>query len=107
MKKSALAAIPQILITTRKSSVTGISLGTEVRKKCVRCGELKYDDHPKGKFFHTDNLYILGWWCDDCLKKTPKEDVQKWVEETTAAAGGKYDKIFEHYAEHLVPGQDE
>jgi hypothetical protein len=86
---------------------TGSQLGTEIRKKCVNCGELKYDEHPKGKFFHTSNLYILGWWCDDCLKKTSKEDIQKWVEERTREAEGKYDKIFQHYREHRVPGQDE
>ncbi len=82
-------------------------MGTEVRKKCVRCGELKYDEHPKGKYFHTNNLFILGWWCADCLKNTPKEEVDAWVKKRLSEVEGKYDRIYEHYRSHLVPGQDE
>lgn len=82
-------------------------MGTEVRKKCVKCGELKYDEHPKGKYFHTRNLFIIGWWCADCIKNTPKEEVDAWVQKRTAEVDGKYDLIFEHYRSHSVPGQDE
>jgi hypothetical protein len=82
-------------------------VGTEVRKKCVRCGQLKDDEHPKGKFFHTENLYILGWWCADCLKNTPKEQIDEWVKKRTEEVEGKYDMVFEHYRKHLMPYQDD
>jgi len=82
-------------------------MGTEVRKKCVHCGELKYDEHPKGKYFHTENLYILGWWCADCLRSTPKEEIDEWVKKRRSEVEGKYDRIFEHYRSRLMPGQEE